>query len=84
MPADLFFSQETGLFKPNDELKEIFTSRDIDFGKQTVFSCNSGVTACIVDLAWNIVGGRKAAVYNGSWLEYSRQKEPDFSKINYD
>ena len=41
-------------------------------------SCGSGVTACVVELAWSISGGDKSAVYDGSWAEYGRYDEPDF------
>ena len=64
MPYDLFINASTGCLKPDAELKAAFESRGVDLGKQTVLLGNHGVTACIVDLAWNIAGGKKAAVHD--------------------
>ena len=56
-----------GVFKEVDELKEIFASHGVDLSKETVHSCNSGNTACIVELAFVLAGGAKSAIYDGSW-----------------
>ena len=62
---------DNGIMKERDELRKIFADYGIDLNKETVHSCNSGNTACIVDLAWKIAGGNsKSAIYDGSWQEY--------------
>lgn len=43
-------------------------------------TCQSGVTACIVELALAILGAEKTALYDGSWAEYGATDEPDFTK----
>ena len=37
-----------------------------------IFSCGSGVTACILALAAELAGRKKLAVYDGSWTEWGR------------
>uniref|UniRef100_UPI004048C59C sulfurtransferase n=1 Tax=Vibrio anguillarum TaxID=55601 RepID=UPI004048C59C len=43
--------------------------------KQYIFSCGSGVTACIVLLAAQICGYEKLCVYDGSWTEWGQRTE---------
>ncbi|MFM2586735.1 sulfurtransferase [Vibrio sp. TBV020] len=56
--------------KPSDELKLILSDVLSESTTQTIFSCGSGVTACIVLLAAEIVGYSNLAVYDGSWTEW--------------
>lgn len=55
--------------KSESELREILSSFDIE-NKRLVFSCGSGITACILALASEIVGYNNFSVYDGSWTEY--------------
>ena len=57
-----------GKFKSVAELKEIF--KNIPEHKPLVFSCGSGVTACVVLLAAQQVIENKMAIYDGSWTEW--------------
>ena len=59
-----------GCLKSDEELKAIFESRGLDLKKKTVFSCGSGVAACIAELAWTLCGGSEGYIYDGSWSEY--------------
>ena len=70
VPYSDLVDKETGCLKSEDELKQVFASKGIDLDKSTVHSCGSGVTACIVELAYSISGGSKSAIYDGSWSEY--------------
>ena len=83
VPYSTLVDKETGCLKSDDQLKEVFEKQGVSLsGKNTVHSCGSGVTACVVELAWSISGGDKSAVYDGSWAEYGRYDEPDFkSKV---
>lgn len=57
------------IFKSETELKAIFESfhkEDTSF----IFSCGSGITACILALAAESVGFKKYTVYDGSWTEW--------------
>ena len=55
--------------KPKNELKQIFTTL-IERQDKIVFSCGSGITACILALAADLVGIANLSVYDGSWTEY--------------
>ncbi|MDT0558810.1 sulfurtransferase [Ichthyenterobacterium sp. W332] len=55
--------------KPKAELKTIFDTFESN-DKSLVFSCGSGITACILALAAEIAGYEKLSVYDGSWTEY--------------
>ncbi|MEP3818920.1 MAG: sulfurtransferase [Nonlabens ulvanivorans] len=55
--------------KPKAELQEIFATL-VDTESVLVFSCGSGITACIVALAATICNYKNLVVYDGSWTEY--------------
>jgi thiosulfate/3-mercaptopyruvate sulfurtransferase len=55
--------------KPKEELKIIFNTFKIE-DKSLIFSCGSGITACILALAAEISDYKKLTVYDGSWTEY--------------
>ncbi len=66
--AELF---DDGLLKSNAELKQIF-ARLIARSEQTICSCGSGVTACVIAFAAHRVGYENLAVYDGSWCEWGQ------------
>ncbi len=53
--------------KSVEELKQLFSGYK---SKQLIFSCGSGVTACILALAAEIIGVKNISVYDGSWTEW--------------
>ena len=55
--------------RPKEDLKAVFESFKIGTKKLT-FSCGSGITACILALAAEIIGFENLSVYDGSWTEY--------------
>ncbi len=57
-----------GKFKTNAELKEVLSV--IKTEKDLIFSCGSGITACIVYLASELILENKISVYDGSWTEW--------------
>ncbi len=57
-------------FKPEHELAELFDQLPIARNRQTVFSCGSGITACIILLAAAIAGYDNLSLYDGSWSEW--------------
>lgn len=59
-----------GKFKEKSELKLIFKKVNIE-SKELIFSCGSGVTACIVYLASELILKNKKSVYDGSWTEWA-------------
>lgn len=58
-----------GLFKSSDELKKIFTKVNRE-EKAMIMTCGSGVTACVLALAADLVGSKAVRVYDGSWSEW--------------
>lgn len=61
--------QADGTMRPVEELREMFTGIE---KRPVIASCGSGVTACILDLALEVVGHRDHAVYDGSWAEWGQ------------
>ena len=59
-------------FKNNIELKNIFKSYVKNIDEQNiVFSCGSGVTACVLALAYSLINDKyHPCIYDGSWAEY--------------
>lgn len=64
-----------GKFKTKEELQPIFQFLENE-ERNIVFSCGSGITACVVLLASEGVIKNNRAVYDGSWTEWGdRVKE---------
>ena len=62
------------LMLEKDALKTIFKDR-LPENKNLIFSCGSGITACVLALGAEIAGYRNASVYDGSWTEWGSLKE---------
>ncbi len=63
---------EDRTFKKKAELEKIFLSslKNLD-EKNVVFSCGSGVTACVLALAYSLINDKyRPSIYDGSWAEY--------------
>ena len=57
-------------FKKKSELISIFEKNKVNLNKNVVFTCGSGITACVLGLTNSIISGKKPVVYDGSWAEY--------------
>ena len=59
-------------FKKRDELVDVFKSCLENINKENiVFSCGSGVTACVLALAYSLINDKyQPCIYDGSWAEY--------------
>ena len=61
-------------FKPVSELEAKFrhlgTNLQPGDGHQLVFSCGSGITACIILLAAELAGYDQLSLYDGSWADW--------------
>jgi len=60
-------------FKKKSELIKIFNENDVDYNKSTVFSCGSGVTACVLGLAYSLITDKNALIYDGSFSEWGKK-----------
>ncbi|WP_016990762.1 sulfurtransferase [Flavobacterium sp. ACAM 123] len=58
-----------GKFLPKEKLKEILTVPE----KPLIFTCGSGVTACINMIAYELVSDNSKAIYDGSWTEWGQE-----------
>ena len=56
-------------FRSIAELSEIFNNL-VKAESQLVFSCGSGITACILALGATLCNYKNLIVYDGSWTEY--------------
>ncbi|MFI6058016.1 sulfurtransferase [Streptomyces sp. NPDC051286] len=61
--------QHEGRMRPAQELRKVFSALAGDREK-LVFSCGSGVTACVLALGAELAGYSEPAVYDGSWSEW--------------
>ena len=55
-----------------EELENVFKSCLENITEQNiVFSCGSGVTACVLALAYSLINDKyQPCIYDGSWAEY--------------
>ena len=60
-------------FKTKSELIKIFNKNNIDYFKPIVFSCGSGVTACVLSMVYSLISDKNAMIYDGSWSEYGKK-----------
>lgn len=70
---------DNGFMKPKEELRAIFDDHTLA-DKPLVFSCGSGLTACITLLAAELVLPNPLAIYDGSWTEWASQTDTVIEK----
>ncbi|SDB35178.1 thiosulfate/3-mercaptopyruvate sulfurtransferase [Flavobacteriaceae bacterium MAR_2010_188] len=59
--------------KSKSEIREIFESYD-STNRPKIFSCGSGITACVLALGADLIGEENYSVYDGSWTEWGSLK----------
>jgi thiosulfate/3-mercaptopyruvate sulfurtransferase len=65
--------QENGSFRKVAELSEIFEKAALSRHKPLIFSCGSGVTACVLAIVADRLG-YDYSVYDGSWADWGADK----------
>lgn len=66
-----------GTMLPAAELRARFEAAGVDLARPVVTTCGSGVSACQLLLALELLGHRDHALYDGSWSEWgARQDTP--------
>jgi len=66
---------EHGRLKSPEELKAIFAEHKVDLAKPVITTCGSGVSAAILALAVEGVGGQVDGLYDGSWAEWGARDD---------
>ena len=68
------FINEDNTFKSKDEINIIFKENIENINSlNVVFSCGSGVTACVLALAYSLINVKyMPTIYDGSWAEYGK------------
>ncbi|THA74186.1 sulfurtransferase [Streptomyces sp. A0642] len=66
--------QHEGRMRPAAELRAAFAG-PAQGRERLIFSCGSGVTACVLTLGAALAGYRDLAVYDGSWSEWGLPSE---------
>jgi len=56
-------------YKASEDIREIFFQQGA-VDKKLVCSCGSGITACVVMLAAEVIGNTNLCLYDGSWSEW--------------
>ena len=71
--------QFDNLMKTPEELEIIFSEINPKY-QEMIFTCGSGITACILALGAEITGRKKYKVYDGSWTEWASRLELPIEK----
>jgi thiosulfate/3-mercaptopyruvate sulfurtransferase len=73
---------EDGTFRNPELLEKAFADLGVSVGseKKVIFTCGTGMTACIVDVAFQLMGEKYEGtrIYDNSWAEYGGVPEPKF------
>ena len=73
IPFQNCINSKTNTFKTKSELIKIFNENNVDYFKPNVFTCGSGVTACVLGLAYFLISDRNAVIYDGSYSEWGKK-----------
>jgi len=60
-----------GTYKSPADLRAALTAAGIDLNRPITTTCGSGVTASVLLFALHLIGVKDAALYDGSWSEWS-------------
>ena len=72
---------DTKKFVEKKIIKELVNKLDIDINKDIVCSCGSGVTACILKFALELLNKNKnIKIYDGSWAEWGTKGDSPCEK----
>lgn len=62
---------DNGMYLPKEEIKTIFHKLEIT-NKPLIYTCGSGLTACILILAAELISEKNNYLYDGSWTEWGQ------------
>ena len=81
LPYDRLLNEDK-TYKSEAEIRKILDDAGISLDKPIVTSCGSGVTACILSLAFERLGAKDTALFDGSWTEWGSRKEFPVSTLD--
>ena len=61
--------------KSDDDIRAALAAIGVDPDKPIATTCGSGISASFLALAFNLVGARRVAVYDGSWTEWGGRED---------
>lgn len=64
---------DNGKYKSEQHLRKLF-EKVLSENQKLIFSCGSGITACIVLLASELILPNNKSVYDGSWTEWATKQ----------
>ena len=73
IPFQNCINVKSNTFKTKSELINIFKENNVDYYRPTVFMCGSGVTACVLGLAYFLISDKNAVIYDGSFAEWGKK-----------
>jgi thiosulfate/3-mercaptopyruvate sulfurtransferase len=71
LPWNECIDPETKCFLDKSLLEKKFKALKIKLDQPVVFCCGSGVSACVIGKAFNIVNNNEPIIYDGSWSEWA-------------
>ena len=73
LPFKEVINAKDNTFKNRSEISKKFDEIIDSNDNNRVFSCGSGITACVLSLAYSLVNNTYSpTVYDGSWAEYGK------------
>ncbi len=75
LPREELIDPETGMFRSEEELKQVFTAAHISPDQHVVAYCNGGVAATTVLFSLAMLGYPHLTNYDGSWNEWGVRQD---------
>lgn len=75
LPREELIDPQTGTFRSNEELQQIFTSAGVAPEQHVVAYCNGGVAATTVLFSLAMLGYPRLTNYDGSWNEWGSRAD---------
>lgn len=75
LPREEVIDPETGTFRSNEELHQLFASAGVSPDERVVAYCNGGVAATTVLFTLAMLGYPQLTNYDGSWNEWGKRQD---------
>jgi len=77
LPSTQFWDVKSGTFTSTERIVELLKSLNIDFNREVISTCGSGVTACVLIYAMHMIGAKQASLFEGSWAEWASTEDAE-------